>query len=157
MKRYFIEEVKCDLTNGGFACGPVPGGVVVTVRFNECSEPKWLSVVEFDGIANYYLLNKDVHTELVEEDDETIESVEQDNVQDINGIELDPEYSGTFESIAEDPDNPAVPFVRYIIALVRCDMDDVNGLIEMATGKYADELEIPTSDVEEDYIEDNLE
>lgn len=157
MKRYFIEEVKCDLTNGGLSCGPVSGSVVVTVRFNEGSEPKWLSVVETEGIANYFLLNKDVHTELVEEDDETIDSVEEHYVYDINGIELDPEYSGTFESIADDPENPAVPFVRYIIALVRCDMDDVTALIEMATGRFVDELEIPISDLEEDFIEDNME
>ena len=33
-------------------------------------------------------------------------------------------------------------------------MDDVKGLISMARGRYADELDIPVSDREEEYLEE---
>ena len=155
MKRYYIEEAKCGLTSGGFACGPVPANVVVTVRFNDGTGTKWISAVECTGIPNYFLLDRDMHDELIEEKDETIEYVQQYYICDLNGIALDSEYVETCNSIRNDPDNPAVPFVRYIIALLRCSMDEIDGLIEMAAGKYADELDIPVSDVEEDDDDDD--
>ena len=52
------------------------------------------------------------------------------------------------------PPIPVIPLIRYIIALVRCDMSEVGSIIAMAEGKYADELDIPVSDVEEEYTED---
>ena len=33
MGHYLIKEVKCDMANGGMACGPVPGAVVASIRF----------------------------------------------------------------------------------------------------------------------------
>ena len=39
-------------------------------------------------------------------------------------------------------------------ALARCEMDEVEGLIQMASGKYYDEPDIPSSDVEEDFMEE---
>ena len=75
-------------------------------------------------------------------------------IHEFDGIAFDDQYSTTFESMAEDPENPAVPLIRYLIALVRCGMDEVEDLIQMASGKYADELDIPASDVEEDYMDE---
>ena len=155
MKRYFIQDAKCDLTGGGFSCGPVPSSVVVSVRFNDGTETKWLSVVEVDGVANYFLLDQDVHADLVDEDDATIERIQDYYVHELNGIALDSEYYGTFESMADAPKNPVIPLIRYIITLLRCDMDNVAGLINMAKGRFADELDIPMSDVEEEWKEDS--
>ena len=73
MKRYLIEEAKCGLTGGGFACGPVAGSVVVTVRFDDGGGTRWLTVAECDGIPNFFLLDRDVHDKAVEEDDKTLE------------------------------------------------------------------------------------
>ena len=33
-------------------------------------------------------------------------------------------------------------------------MDELDGLIEMGVGKYADELDIPVTDIEEEYSEE---
>ena len=71
-----------------------------------------------------------------------------------DGIELSEDYFDIFESIAETPDAPAVPLIRYMIALIRCSMEEVDGLIRMAVGRYADELEVPMSDKEEYYLEE---
>ena len=157
MKRYFIETAKCGITEGGMACGPVPGNVVVTVQFKEGSTVQWLSLVEFDGIPNVYLSDKDIYEDLVAEDlddEKFTEYMNENFIQEFNGIKFDDDYSTTFESIADDPKNPAIPLVRYLIALVRCDMDDVENLIQMASGKYADQLDIPVSDVEEEFMDE---
>ena len=156
MKKFFIEEAKCDITNGGFACGPVSGNIAVTVKFNDGKDEKWLSLVEVEGIPNFFLANKDVHDDIVKEDIDDNEFTEYLNshaIDEFEGITLG-EYVDILESISDDPENPAIPLVRYLIALVRCDRSNEEGLVEMAKGKYADELDIPISDVEEEYIAD---
>ena len=65
------------------------------------------------------------------------------------------EYYDIFDSIYKNPDNPAVPFLRYVIALTRCDLKDVKKLVKLAVGKYMDEIKVPISDEEEDYILEN--
>ena len=157
MKRYFIEEAKCGITNGGMACGPVPGNVVVTIKYNDGEQTSWLSLIEVDGIPNLALTDKDVFEDLVEEDfdDEGFtEYLQEHTIFDFAGIEFDAHYDTTFACMAEDPENPAIPLIRYLITLVRCPMREVKGLIKKAEGKYADELDIPMSDVEEEYLEE---
>ena len=67
------------------------------------------------------------------------------------------DYSETFASIAEDPDSSAVPLIKYMIALTRCEMGDVQSLLKLGIGRYADELEIPVSDVHEEHLEETEE
>ena len=153
MKRYLIEEAKCGLTRGGFACGPVPGSVVVTVRFNDGSGSRWCTVAECDGIPNFFLLNRDVHDKAVEEDEKTLEWMGAYFTHDFDGVEVG-DYFDMFAGFAEDPEKAAIPLIRYIIALLRCAVDEVDGLIETAVGKYADELDVPVTDIEEDYSEE---
>lgn len=75
------------------------------------------------------------------------------NIGEFNGIELG-EYGDIFASFADDPENPAIPLIRYMIALTRCPLDQVEDLLNMARGKYVNELDIPASDVEEDFEEE---
>ena len=163
MKRYFIEEAKCGVTDGGMACGPVSGNVVVTVRFREsgdnagAAQPQWISLVEAEGFPNIYLSDRDIYEDLLKEDieDEAFTEYLQAHYMDsFGGLELGIEYEEIFESIAEDPENPAAALLRYLIALARCDWDSVGPLIKAAEGKYADELEIPAIDIEEEMDEE---
>ena len=157
MKRYFIEEAKCGITEGGIGIGPVPGNVVVSLKFQDGTRTQWLNVVEVDGIPNVYLSDEDIFDPLLAEDldDEDFTEYMLDHyITEFEGIVFDTDYEATFESISENPDNPAVPLIRCIIALVRCSMDETEELIQMMSGKYADEVEIPVSDVEEEYLED---
>ena len=157
MKRFLIETAKYGITEGGIACGPVSGNVVVTVQFKEEDTTHWLSLVEVEGIPNVYLSDKDVHKALVAEnfdDEEFIVYMSKHYINEFEGIAFGTDYSTTFESIADDPENSATPLIRYLITLVRCDMDEVGALIQMASGKYADELAIPLSDVEEEFMEE---
>ena len=157
MKRYFIETAKYDIVEDDIACVSTLRTVVATVQFKEGSKTQWLSLVEVDGIPNVYLTDKDIHEAQVAEDlhdEEFIEYAAAHYITEFNGIAFDADYSTTFENIADDPENPAAPLIRYLIALVRCDMDEVDDLIQMASGKYADELDFPASDVEEEFMDE---
>ena len=156
MKRYLIEEAKCGISNGGMACGPVPGSVVASVKVNDGSKVQWLTMSETDGILNVSLSENDIYDKLIEEkfDDDFLTFMEEHFIDDYEGIELGSDYSDILGSISDDPDNPAVPVLRYLIALIRCEMNDVDRLINMAVGHYADELDIPVSDVEEKNMKD---
>ncbi len=148
MSKYFIEEARCDITNSLF------GNVVATIKFKEDDKTNWLSLVEVEGIPNCILTDKDMHEKFVREDlfdDEFTEFINDHTISDFNGIFLG-EYTDIFCSIADDPENPAVPLIRYLVALARCDTESEKSLIEMAEGKYVDELDIPISDLEEDYL-----
>ncbi len=156
MAKYLIEEAKCGVTDGGMACGPFPGTVVAAVKFRNGKKSKWLFLSEVDGIPCFTLTDKDIYDDLLKEDLENEEFMEYMNthtIYELDGIELGCSYDELFESISENPENPGIPLIRYIIALTRCKMDELDPLIEMAKGKYADELDIPMSDVEEEYHE----
>ncbi len=49
--KYLIREVKCEVANGGMACGPVCGPVVAAVLFEHDGEEQWLHAVEVEGDA----------------------------------------------------------------------------------------------------------
>lgn len=157
MARYFIEEAKCGMTGGGMACGPFPGTVVAAVRFRKSKKSKLLYLSEADGIPCFTLTDKDVFDDLLKEDTddgEFIDYLNDHNIDELDGIEFGCGYDELFESISDDSENPVIPLIRYIVALVRCETEDTEPLIAMAQGKYADELEIPVSDVEEEVMEE---
>ena len=157
MKRYFIEEAKCGVTEGGMACGPVPGNVVAAVRFREGEKSQWISLMEIDGsFPAVYLSDQDMYDDLLRddvEDEEFFEHLEEQRIEDFEGITFGEDYSDIFMSMEDDPENPAIPLIRYLIALVRCGWDEVEAITRMA-GRYADEMDIPMSDAEEDYREE---
>ncbi len=161
MKRYFIEEAKCGVTEGGMACGPVSGNVVVTVKFKEGSKVQWISLVEVDGIANVYLADKDIHESLIAEDiddEEFTQYMEDHYISEFDGLDVGAEYGDWLDSIEEDPENPAVQLIRLLLALAWCKPGRPEAeLIEMAKGRYADELDIPESAVEDVFNEDEYE
>ena len=159
MKRYLIEEAKCGVTDGVMTPhGPMPGHVMVMVKFREDGKksPQWLNLVEADEFPNVYLTDEDIFDKLMEEDMEDTEFEEyldEHYLEEFEGIPVY-DYADLFEGIAQEPDDPAVPLIRYMIALVRCAMEDVEPLIRMAQGRYADEVDIPVSDLEEEYSEE---
>lgn len=156
MKRYFIEEAKCGITRGGMACGPVQGNVIAMIKYNDGKEIGWLNIAEVDGIPNWFLTEKDIFDILIEEkfDDDFTDYLEEHSISKFNGLNVG-EYCDIFSSIKDAPDNPAVSLLRYAITLVRCSMEELEGLIDLGKGKYADELDIPISDVEKRYLKDN--
>lgn len=158
MKRYFIEDAKCGITAGGMACGPIPGHVVTTIKYHDKDDTKWLSLVEVEGIPNVFLTDKDIYEDLIKDDYDDVaftEYLQAHAIDEFNGIAFNDDYYGVFASIADKSDNPAAPLIRYLIALVRCKMEDTEGIIMLGKNRYADEVNIPVSDVEIDYMEEN--
>ena len=151
MKRFFIEEAKCEVAGGALS-----SRVITTVKYKEDGKDQWLSLVDVDGIPNAYLSDKDIHGDIVKEDFEDEEFSEYMNehyIMEFDGIDMT-DYSEMVTSMYDDPDVPAIPLIKYLVTLTLCDMDSVEDLIKMAAGKFADELSIPFDDVIEDYLED---
>ena len=151
MKRFLIEDAKCGVANAS----PMMGIVATSVKFNDGASSKWFNLAEVDGIPCFYLTEKDVYDVLIENDfdDEMQEFFDKSSISEFEGITLG-EYDDIFDSIYENPDSPAVPFLRYVFALTRCDIKDVPKLVKRAVGKYVDEIKVPISDVEDDYLFD---
>lgn len=148
MGKYLVSEVKCGVSEGGVACGPGSGSVVVSVNVTEGDKSFWLSNAEVTGIPNFYLTDQDIYEKLVNDDDEDFyEKLEEKFIKEFDGIALG-EYDDIFASIRKNVGNPAVSLIRYIILLTRCSMDEVEDIVAMAKGKYVDDIEVPASDVE---------
>ena len=64
MARYFIEDVKCGVTEGGFACGPVPGDVIAEVKVKtDTDETFYVSLAEVTGIPNFFKTERSTYDE----------------------------------------------------------------------------------------------
>ena len=157
MKRYYIVDAKCGIGNDGIACGPVESMVGAAVKIKDGDKQQWLTVIEYAGFPNYYLTEEDSFNRLLDidvEDEKELDFAKEHQIEEFNGITLGSEYSDIFDSIDEDPDNPAVPLIRYLTALVSCPESEEEELIALAKGKYLDEVEVPASSYEEDYLEE---
>ncbi len=148
--KYYIHQAKVGLSEGGLfiQC------VVASVLFSkDDGEHRWLHCVEVEGIPCFYLNGEDAYESLIEEDDEVLERMNDESwVQEIDGFPLG-EYDRIFQGLEEQPDNPCVPLIRYVIALVRLDMAESLALAKLADGREVDSIPIPETDLDVDYRE----
>ena len=152
MKRFFIEEAKCGFSRG-IMRPPMPYAVCAAVKFREDNgEPRLFFLNQFNGMPMFFISDEDFFDKILEEDGETIGKTGKLFLQEFEGIKFG-RMAYDFGSLAENAGNPAAALIRYLIALVRSDRSEIAGLVEMAKGKYADELEIPVSDLEKAYLE----
>ena len=146
MRRYFIEEVKCDVFSGG----PDPGVVCATVKYSNGNTTKWITNVEVDGFPNFYLTDEDIFDRIRDINDEEFqESLDKYYINDFDGIELG-EYEDIVASLIKNEKNPAVSLIKYVIAVTRGDFEITEELITTGKGKNADELKIEMSDLDLD-------
>ena len=155
---YYIDNVKVGLTEGGVSmCGPVDPSVVVSVQFHcEDGNQYWFHCVEFDGMPSFYITEEDMFDKLIEEDEGFYDWLNRCcAINRFEDIRLSGEYDEIFERMDRMAGHPAIPFLRYVIALVRCGMGEVKELTKMGIGKDAAAINVPISDVEEDYREEH--
>ncbi len=153
MKRFLIEEAKRAVTKNTPEWEDDSESVIVTVKYKEGAAMQWLNMVEFEGVPNVFLSDRDIFEKLVEEDFDDQEFAAYLNehfIEEFHGITIG-EYGAVFDSISGDPENEAVPLIRYMILLARSSADEAEALKKLAAGKYADEIEIPASDIEREY------
>lgn len=153
MKRFLIEDVRCGVAKSS----PMMGVVITSVRYNDGRFSRWLNLSEVDGIPCFSITDSFVFEELIANDwsEEFAEEMQKAFIMDFQGVSLG-EYDEIYESFYDENNehNPAVPFIRYIIAVTRCGFDEFESLRQMAIGHYADEIEQVFSDVEDDYLYD---
>lgn len=147
MKRYYIEDVKCDVLSGG----PDPGIVCTSVKYKNGSTSKWLTNVEVDGLPNFYLTDDDIFDKVMADDgDEDFQKYRDEHfIEEFDGIELG-EYEDIVDSIMENEEDPAASLIKFVIAVTRSDMESTQELIQTGKGKNAEEIEIYIGDLDLD-------
>ena len=155
MSRYLIKDVKCEVVGGG----PVMGTVIASIQYDCDGKEKWIHVVEVEGMPNAYIRDDDIFDVLIQDDydAEYVDELERTSESEIGGISLTAEcYEDIFDELHnnEDVTEEDKSFIRFIIAIVRGDWDIVDELKNAAIGKYIDEMDIPITEDEEEYLEE---
>lgn len=141
---YFIEDVNYGIARGGMACGPVSGPIIVSVRFKDGEESKYLSCCEFEGFPYFYLTEKDIFNYLMGKEDEKEQMtnfIENEFLRNFEDIKLgEPEYYDIYKSIRESKDYNAAKMIRYVLNLVNLDFDATAALVKRSKGKHISEF-----------------
>ena len=161
MKRYYIEDVRCDVVGAGMDACVVIGGVKYRSSDENGDKERWLYLEEIEGtFTEFYETEEDIFDDLCRDNipQEEFEACRENNrIGEIDGIELPTEYEELFENFREHEDSPALPLLRYLILVVRCDMEELAPTIAMGRGRYIDEVQVPKSDLEEEEEEEEEE
>ena len=144
--RYKVLAAKCGVGAGGFACGPVSGPVIGEIKLaDENGSEFYLCLVEVDGIANWFKTDRSTI------DDQLSEDAEESLYDYLNERDLS---LGEYVDVLYEKEDELYQAYRYLIYLVRCEMEKVEPFIQATVGKYLDEMDIPMSDIEEDLSEE---
>ena len=158
MSRYLIEQIKYGVNDGGDACGPVGGVICVSVKYKKDDGPsRYLELDDVDGIPNFYLSDEDLfdfHVNFNSYDDEDeVKRFVKSYIETLDGVAFSGDYNELFEQFyGNQKTNPITQLLKYIILVARCSNYDMESIIELAIDKYADEIDIPQGDVEQDYL-----
>ena len=148
MSRYLIEKV-----NKGLADSGMPGGdVIVSIQYKKDSEvSQWLSNADCGGFCTLYQTDFNPFDLLVSSDVDN-PKFGVGMIDSFEGITFN-DYEDMFEAFRQNPDNPANSLLRYLIAITCCSTEEAKELVLLAEGKYIDEVDVPISDIEEEYLE----
>ena len=153
-KKYFIEDAKCGVTEGGIACGPVPGDVVATVKYTADGETNWFTNIEYDGIASFYLTKEDIFDKAMKDDSDDKEFwdfMNDSSIEEFEGISLG-DYPYVVDGLNENLNNNASALIKYLIILTKCSNEDIEKVIADGKGRYAEDLFPENEEIED--IED---
>lgn len=148
MNKIFVEDVVCKVNSSWAASS---GAVGVGILFREEGEtPKWITNVEIEGAPSIYLsderiLEKVFFDDELDYDEQDIE--EADKLADkylidsFSDIKLG-RYSAIVQSIDDSKDASAAKLITYLVVVSRCSMEDTNKYIELAKGRYIEDLNL---------------
>lgn len=147
MARYRVMEAKCGVCAGGMACGSVAGPVIGEIRLeDENGDGFYLCLAEVDGIPNWFKTDRSTI------DDQLSGTAESELYDYLNDNFMN--TVGDYEDVFEDTDAELYQAYRYLIYLVTCEREQEEPFIRSTVGKYLDEMVIPMSDAEEEYMEE---
>ena len=149
MARYFIESVQYGEDAGGIACGPVSGALIAEAKIlSDTGEVFFMSLADVMGIPNF--IKSPVSTFDLqircEPNDEEIEQLLSWNVD-----------TGEYYEIFENRDPEWFQLYRYLIYIISAGEDSRKTFMSETSGRYLDEIDIPVSSIEEDYIDEEYE
>ena len=154
-KHLLITSAKYEVTDGGIACGSVPGSVIAEAGFRKPDGEEFFMVcAEVMGIPNFYKSDCstfDEHVAMGNAGEEFDKEV-QDYLMSCYIDEI-----GEYDEIFENKDPEWFTILRYLIYIVGNDYDETDTFIAETVGKYLDEIDIPVSSIEENYMEDEEE
>lgn len=147
--KYLVKNIKCGITEGGVACGPIDGNIVATIEYQEKNKVNWLSLVDVFGIPEFYQSDKNIFDELMKESEDFIDEANSLLIKKFNDIDLE-EYEDIIEQLNKSVDEDDKTLIKLLIAVVRLDFEDLDKLIADSIGKYTTDIQIPKIDLEED-------
>jgi hypothetical protein len=120
---YFIKNIKYDISGGLF------NSIVVTsLEYEKNNESKFLSVVDIEGMFEFHLSDEDIF-EILLEDTEN-EKVEKTYIDSFNGIDL-----SELQELTDKFDDDSM-LIKYIIMVLRLEVDEADDLIKKTKNKY---------------------
>lgn len=148
MANYFIEEVFYGEGEGGLACGPVCGPSVSEVKVKtDAGESFYLSLADIEGIFQFFKTDVSTFEMQLTMSDEFLKYT--DCCADGG------DHMEFFEEKKEDLD--WFKLCRYLIYLVRENSRTADQYVKETKGKWLDEIDVPMSDIEEEFLMEYLE
>lgn len=145
MKKYQIVNARVDQCSGG----PDPAIFNAEVELKPSrGKPFFFTITECDGMPMIFKTSSSVFDWWMDQD---TYSDELDKLQEAGSLYESEGYSELFEN---HDDIECYEGLRYLIYLIHASWDDTESFIAQTKGKFLDEIEIPKSDVEEEWEEE---
>ena len=153
MKRFLIEDVCVGISNGGIACGPVPGNVIgeIVLR-DEDRKATYHCMTEVSGMLNFYESESSLYQGQIAEDFDNAGFA--DPLESSFTDAYDCYYDFYEETNAMQPLSVTARIRKYLAYIVRADLPKIDRLKADTIGKLISDIEIPLCDAEAEYLEE---
>lgn len=150
MARYKVVAARCEVGDGGMTpCGPIFGPVIGEIHLQgDNGEDFFLCDAEVEGIPNIY------KTPMSTIDDQLSASIFDNGEKEAFFHSCYVDGTDDYEELLSNKEDEFYDAYRYLTYIVRASWEDTKAFIEKTAGKYLDEMDIPMSDIEEDYLEE---
>ena len=117
---------------------------------------KWLTLVDDNGTPKFYSSQEDIFALRKKGEVRSwLKEIEKYRIDEFEGLKLG-EYNDVFFSIYNDIKNPACKLIRYMIDLIFAkDGEEITDLMHLPIGKSIDEVAVPISYIEDNYLIEN--
>lgn len=184
MSRFFVKNIRsekvCDEVGAVYGCFKT---LVVSIEYQkDGGDSGWLTVVKTDdaylGIPSFFTDDEDRFEKYVDHYDDSktfayygggtraYPDFEPVRIDSFEGIDLncdgcigeyDNMYYRLYDQIFNSKrDNEAAQFLRFVIALITSGENEADELIELAKGRYIDEIDIPVCEMERRYFNQSV-
>ena len=153
MKRFLIEDVRVGISQGGIACGPVPGNVIgeIVLR-DEDGKATYHCMAEVSGTLNFYESEASIYQGQIDEDFDNAEFADLLESSFTEGYD---NYYDFYEEVnAKQPLSVIARIRKYLTYMVRADWPEIDSLKADTIGKLISDTEIPLCDAEAEYLEE---